>query len=365
MKNNCKFYTVKAHWLSAIRAKSASLLTLGAWLGVVSLLSAGTAHGQTLYVANDGNQNDGSLSIGEYNAATGAPVNGGTLAQGGDLTQPWGLAISGNTIYCSNPTSEDIVAIDATTGALVGPNGGVLVSNLLYPPLGLAVSGNTLFVAIANGNTPGIGEYNINTGAPVSTGTLVSFVDSPAPTELAVAGTTLYVTLSNNTIGEYNVNTGAPVNGGVFTSTDLNSPTALAISGSTLYVTNTFGGVFGDTNTITEYNLNTGAELNGGNPLVTDAPTDSDGLAVYDNTLYVSSFHDQTITAYNATTGAELNGGEPLIASGYNSSEVDTGPLQNPIQLFVVAPVPEPSTWAMLALGGGALLGLRRCRIRA
>jgi len=319
-----------------------------AWFAVVSLLSIGTSHGQTLFVANSGNNfNNVDTSIGEFDAVTGDPINFGTLSKGNNFTQPWGLAISGNTIFCSNPANGSIVAVDATTGAQTP-----LVAGLSYPALGLAVSGTTLFVSLQGTNS--IGEYNTSTGAPVNGGTLVSGLSGPVG--LAVSGMTLYVAnQGNSTIGEYNVSTGT---GPALALAGLSGPAAIAISGTTLYVAN--AGV-SDNNTITEYDLNTGTELNGGNPLVTGLGSNSDGLAIYDNTLYVSTFSDDTISAFNASTGAELNGGQPLISNnGVNPPGV-TPYLDAPVEILVI---PEPSTGAMLliALGIPAMGFRRNCR---
>jgi hypothetical protein len=109
----------------------------------------------------------------------------------------------------------------------------------------------------------------------------------------------LYISqVGNNTVGEFNATTGAVIKASFITG--LNFPWGLALSGNKLFV------------------ANEGSDTVGNN----------------------------TVGKYNAATGAAIN---PSFITG----------LSDPAGL-AVAPVPEPSTWSMIAVGGVALLGIMR-----
>src|SRR6516162_6835418 len=65
----------------------------------------------------------------------------------------------------------------------------------------------------------------------------------------------IYVSSRVNTVGKYDANTGAAINPGLITM-GLNVPIGLAIFGNTLYVTSEFAGTIGT------YDASTGAALN-------------------------------------------------------------------------------------------------------
>ena len=60
--------------------------------------------------------------------------------------------------------------------------------------------------------------------------------------------------------------------------------------------------------------------------------------------LYVGQTGNSSVGEYNATTGAAINAN---FITGLNEPEG-----------LAVAPVPEPSAWSMIAVGGAALLGI-------
>jgi hypothetical protein len=71
---------------------------------------------------------------------------------------------------------------------------------------------------------------------------------------------------------------------------------------------------------------------------------DPDALALSGNTLFAANYNSGTVGAYNAATGAPIN------------ASFITG-LSDPVGLLV-APVPEPSPWSMMAGASVALLGI-------
>jgi hypothetical protein len=177
----------------------------------------------------------------------------------------------------------------------------------------VAVSGNDLFVAstsfspIANTSVyPGtVGEYNATTGAAINA-SLIPY---------------------DNSGSQFDPFTGLP-----------SYPVGLAVSGNDLFVAN-----WGQTNgtTVSEYNATTGAGINASFITGLHGPS---GLALSGNNLFVVNNVGGTVGEYNATTGAPIN------------ASFITG-LNGPAALVVV-PVPEPSAWSMIAVGGVALLGM-------
>ena len=119
------------------------------------------------------------------------------------LNGPFGIAVSGGNLWVTSEGSGTIGQYNATTGAAVN---AALVSGL-NDPFGIAVSGGNLWVANQSGNGT-IGEYNATTGAAINA-SLVSGLTSPLG--IAVSGGNLWVANhSSGTIGEYNATTGAP-----------------------------------------------------------------------------------------------------------------------------------------------------------
>jgi hypothetical protein len=96
-------------------------------------------------------------------------------------------------------------------------------------------------------------------------------------------------------------------------------------------------------NTVSEYDATIGGPaIPTFNPAGVDGPGN---LALSGNDLYVSNYGNNTVGEYNATTGAAI------------ATFVNPVGLDDPNGL-AVSGVPEPSSWALLGLGGAALLGL-------
>ena len=295
--------------------KLTNLLTL-TLLGVSSaLLSLGSASAQIL-VANIGN------TIGEYNSTNGAAISVPLVNDPG-VSGPYGIAISGNTLFVANMGYHTIGEYNATTGAAI--NASFITG--LSSPSSIALSGNILFVANMANST--IGEYEASTGDPIN----ASFITGvSSPMDILISGNNLFVAnATNNSIGEYTLS----ADGLSVTSsnssfvTGLKGPHGLAVSGTNLFVANA------NNNTIGEYNATSGSAINAS--LVSGYVISPYGIAVSGTNLFVANYGNNTIGEFNATTGAVINAS---LVSGV------TGPTS-----IAFLAVPEPSTYVLFGLG--------------
>src|SRR5450759_474808 len=199
-------------------------------------------------------------------------------------------------------------------------------------------------IFVVNTSADTIGEYT-NSGATVNA-SLVSGLS--VPWGIAVSGSNLFVTnqfnsqMADGTIGEYNAITGAAVNASLVSG--LNEPLGIAVSGSNLFVTNGYGGTTG-AGTIGEYNAITGATVNASLVSGLNYPV---GIAVSGSDLFVTNANPGTIGEYT-TSGATVNA-SLISGSGFYPTNIAVSAAP------VSAPVPEPSTYAMM-LAGLALIG--------
>src|SRR5271166_6737806 len=109
-----------------------------------------SARGQ-IYVSN------GFDRVGKYDATTGAAINANFIT---GLSQPTGLALSGNNLFVADYSNNSVGKYDATTGATI--NADFITG--LQSPLALASSGNILFVAYDRT----VGKYDATTGAAIN-----------------------------------------------------------------------------------------------------------------------------------------------------------------------------------------------------
>ena len=278
--------------------------------------------------------------VSEY-TPSGDPVAKPFIA-GSELSDPFGMAISGNTMYVANMGSDTIATYNTTTGAPINPS---FISGVgLNQPADLLLSGDILYVASIGGSGPSdayqgaVYAFNAVTGSMIGTGPLTTGLDYSE--YMAISGNNLYVSTWNS-VTEINATTGAIIGGGPLLETD--NARGVAVNGNTLYVVDSVDG------TVTKYNATTGKEL--GKPLITGLD-DPRQIQYYDGNLYVSAVGSNTITEYNAKTGCEIG----TIVSGAD----------NPYDFLIADPpsaaVPEPSTWALLLAGGLILFARLRKR---
>ncbi len=313
----------------------------GLVFAVVSILTPASLYAQDIYVSDlYGN------SISEY-TLSGTPV-ATPLASGSDLGNPFGMAVSGDTLYVANYGADTISEYNANTGAEIGTN--PFISGVgLNQPADLLLNGDDLYVAnIGGSSTPNNGsvyEFNALTGAMIGTGPLISSGLNYSE-YMALAGNDLYVS-SWTSVNVYNATTGAEVGGAPLIS-GLDNVRGLAVNGNDLYV------VDGVDGTVTEYNATTGKEI-GHKPLISGLE-DPRQIVYLDGDIYVSDVGTNSITEYDATTGKEISC-TPLV-----------GGASNPYDFIITSdpatPVPEPSTWAMLLGGLLLFIYIRRARSR-
>lgn len=263
--------------------------------------------------------------VGEY-SMSGVPVNP-SLISGGSGS----IGGSGSNLYVGNfNTGGNGFVNEYTTSGV--PVATPLISGTFFAPTAVAISGSDLYVATSTT----IGKYNAITGATINA-SLVAGLNQP--NGIAVSGSNLFVTnwgTSGGYIGEYDTVTGATINTHLVTG--LIQPTGIVASGSALFFTN--GNTVGKYDTLTDTL----------NPSFITGFINSFGITLSGSSLYVASW------GFPAATGGSI--GE------YTTSGVPVNPslvtgLSNPWDV-VVAPVPEPTTLVVLALGAAAFCIRRR-----
>ena len=246
--------------------------------------------GQVIYVSDL----NGS-KVGIYNGVTGSSLNTNFLS---GVSLPSGIAITGSNLYVlnqgiyrPNQSNGSIGLYNASTGAAINTS---LISGL-NSPRGIAVSDSNLYVANRNGFT--VQNYNATTGAVIYS-TSVGY----GPESIAVSGNKLYVTNDGSGITNYGTVALHNATTGVLTSSNFISgftnTQGIALSGNNLYVGSATG------NTIGLYNATTGATINANFISGLNQPF---GITVSDSNLYVANNSNGTIGLYNATTGAVIN----------------------------------------------------------
>jgi hypothetical protein len=271
-------------------------------------------------------------SISEY-SLSGTPASKKPLISGSELGDPFGMAMMGNDLLVSNYATDSISEYNATTGAPIDLT--FITGDGLNQPADILLDGDDLYVANIGGSyTPNNGsveEFNVLTGKMVGTKPLITGLDYSE--YMAVSGNDLYVS-SWNAVYEYNATTGAMVGTKPLVTGD--NIRGLAINGNDLYVVDSVVG------TVTVYNATSGHEI-GNKPLI-GGLCDPRQIVYFNGDLYVSDVGNNTITEYNAATGKEV-GCSPLISCTDNPYNFIIADPSTP------APVPEPTTWALLAAG--------------
>ena len=295
----------------------------------------GVSHAQDLFVASY--QGD----VSEFDATTGAELNAAFINTpgGGNI----GLTSAGSTLYVENYNTGTVSAYSTATPNTSLPGFTPVTGHNTRG--GIVVSNGVLYVADFDGST--IRAYNASTGAALS-GFVSPAVTGPRGIVISPDGTTLYVAenISGASLGVFNLATGtqtASYNAGTITQGLALSPT-----GTPLYV------VASGDNNVNQFTSPATGMTTSTSPFESglNGPTCT---TLYGTTLYVSELgNGGMVQAFNTSTGAAM--------AGFTTITNAPG-LNQPYYMAVV--VPEPSTWALLGVGGAALLGCRRCVRRA
>ena len=229
------------------------------------------------------------------------------------LTAPGYLAVSGGNLFIANDFGVNTISEYTIGGTLVDTS---LITGLNVP-IGVAVSGGDIFVANSGNGT--IGEYTTS-GGTVNASLISGLSD---PSGIAVGNGDVFVTTGSG-VGEWTTS------GGVVNASLLPSVfgSGITVSGSDLFVSSSSGGTIG------EYTTSGGtvnAALVSGLTNPYDIATAPDGSVFY--THIDTGFHsDGHIGQYP--------GSQNLVADG-----------NKPYGIAVVLATPEPSSWALLAIG--------------
>ena len=210
-------------------------------------------------------------TVGKYDVGNGSTTSSSFIS---GLTNPIGMAVSGNTLYVANSGGGSVNAYDTVTGTVVT---GFRTISPGSNPFDVQAAGGLLYVSSRAGNT--VGAYNAATGLAATSFTAIT--DLSSPTGLAVANGILYVAnRDTRTIRTYDALTGSILNPNFLSGVNTQFLTA---SGNTLYLSQSSG-----VNTVTAYDISTGTAL-AGFTTITGVSTPQ-GLNVVGNNLYVASF---------------------------------------------------------------------------
>jgi sugar lactone lactonase YvrE len=292
-------------------------------VGIASILSAGVAFADDVFVSN--NENDSIEEI-----VNGTPTT--FIGTTNDLADPTGLATYGNNLFVANSTTGDVAEFSLSNGAFEG-NYATGLAN----PRGIVFdSAGDLFVA-----DQGSGSVTMIPAGSAFGSTGSTFVSGfTAPNGLAIYNGSLYIADGGgaNTVNEVSLVTRATVSPPLISG--VTNPNGLAVYDGSLFEVNN------GTDQILAFNPTSGA---------------SDGAAVTDTTnmlnskgLAIDSMGDFYVTDEGDNTVTEYNPAGKLIGV-YNTGFY--GP--NYVTTDLLA-APEPSACALLVAGLAMLFVVSR-----
>ncbi len=294
----------------------------GNLLALLLLGAPGTSRADNLFIADN-------ADIYEFSA----PGTGTVFATAGSYSFT-GLAFSHSGKLFAAIAGDNTIEEFDSTGGVLSTNPTVFASTGLSGPHEMAFdSGGSLYVANSVNNT--IGKFY-----PSGTGTVFANSGLSSPMGLAFdsKGNLFVANRGNDTIEEFN----SSGTGAVFAS-GLSTFTGLAFdSAGNLYAANEAGN-----GTIEKFSLSGGVLSSNSTVFATSGLSNPHDLA-FDSAgdLYVANNGNNTIVEFDSS-----------------GSQVSSSSVPGPVML-AMQPIPEPSTWALLAVAFGllALFSVKRSR---
>jgi autotransporter-associated beta strand protein len=280
------------------------------------LVNDGAGLGTGTLTLNGGNL---ATSGGSARILANAVVVGGDVVLGQATTNTGSLTLSGSMDLGAAARTFNVLVPTQLSGIISSSAGGGIVKN----------GAGTLTLSRIN---------TFSGGTSVNAGTLLlSAGDINATSELSVAAG---ATFTNNSPTAFNKALLA-VEGAVLSGTGSFAPTSLTL---TAHLADGF----------TTLALGTTSLTKAGNLELTLTGVTTGDYTIFSGSALAGTFSTMTIGGVSLTDagGGDFSG----LVSGANYA------FTNATNLLVVTPVPEPSTWALLALAGGCLMALRRRR---
>ncbi|MEO3760658.1 Ig-like domain-containing protein [Mycobacterium sp. B14F4] len=208
------------------------------------------------------------------------------------VSNPSGLAVSGDRLYVSNWSSSTVTVIDTTTNDVVTtiPMGGNW-----YRPMSSAVSGDHLYVA--NYGNPSWEPGSTVTVVDLATNTVVTRISTGSyPYGVAASGDHVYVTNSGSgTVSVIDTATNTVTN----TITVGSRPMGATVHGDRLYITNF------NSNTVTVIDTTTNAVV--GDPIPVGRQPYAIAFSPDGSLAYVANYGDGTVTVIDPTTNVVVD----------------------------------------------------------
>jgi len=299
-----------------------------------------------------------SLAAPTFAVASAPRTLSGINVMGWDFSSPDAVASDGTDVWVANGYSNTVVALNASTGALVHVFAGAAYG-LSYPD-SVVTNGTDVWILNGSSGNPGITELSASTGALITRFGTSNLAPCNAQ-GMASDGTNLWVTCNGaDAVFEFSMATGALVQELSSPTYGFSGPAAVAVGGGHVWVVNTRDL---SSPSITELNESDGSfvrVITGiGKGLPYGITTDTTHVWMTNegtNTVYELNESDgsivKTLTGFRGPTGIMTDGSDLWVANGAGRTifEIDesTGSLVRSVR---VAPTGRTFLLAMASDG--------------